>query len=190
MKKIVIGAFFIVFCSIQGCYWFEETIIEIFPKDKIAKYYLNNIISAPERNDETRPKYRAEQDFANFMESWNNNIKEVIFDVSLDSVLFKELKVEHKKLNATIVLHYNKFSNLDDSTHPGMLLWKLDDEYPISQNGTIVTIEGTRYIQWSSDTEKLVIKYRTTSKKELRKRRVYIRLAPYYKENQKSMRIR
>ena len=71
-----------------------------------------------------------------------------------------------------------------------MLLWKLDDEYPISQNGTIVTIEGTRYIQWSSDTEKLVIKYRTTSKKELRKRRVYIRLAPYYKENQKSMRIR
>ncbi len=180
MKKVIVGVLLLLLCGMQGCYWFEETIINVFPKDKIAKYYLNNIISTPDRDDEKKPKERALQDFNHFMDNWEQNIKEIVFDVSLDSVLFKELKVEHNKLNATVVLRYSKLTNLDDSSRPGFLLWKLDDDYPVSHNGTVITINGTKYIEWPADTDKLVIKYTTATRKELRKRRVYIRLAPFY----------
>ncbi|HUW07320.1 MAG TPA: hypothetical protein VMW01_13775 [Williamwhitmania sp.] len=190
MKRVSLGVFMVLLCGLHGCYWFEETIIQVFPKDKIAKYYLNNIISAPARENEPTPKERAAEDYAQFMDNWEHNIKEVVFDVSFDSVLFKELKVEHHKLNATVILHYTKLTNLDDSSHPGFLLWKLDDEYPISHNGTVVTFNGSKYIQWPADTEKFVIKYTTASRKELRKRRVYIRLAPFYLEQHKSTSVR
>ena len=185
MKKLATLTLILMLATAQGCYMFEEAIIEIFPHDRIAKYYLSNLVSAPDRDSEDSRKVRAEKDFKQFMENWDHNIEEVIFEASIDSVLYKELTIVHKKLNASVIVRYKKMNDLTDTIKPGYYLFKIDSGDPIEHNGTEIMIDSTKYAEWPEDTEKIVLKFRNISSKNIHRKRKFIRLGKLYSESLK-----
>ena len=183
MKRLTALTLILLLALTQGCYLFEEATVEIFPHDRIAKYYLSNLVSAPDRDNDVSRKERAEKDLKQFMENWNHNMEEVVFDVAIDSVLFKELKIVHKKLNASIIVRYKQISNLTDTIKSGFFHIKLSEDNPIEHNGMEVIIDSTKYAQWPEDTQKIILKYRNITVKNIHRQRKYIRLGKLYQES-------
>ncbi len=183
MKRLVALTLILVLAVAQGCYLFEEAIVEIFPHDRIAKYYLSNLVSAPDRNSEDSRKERAEKDFSQFMQNWNNNMEEVVFDVAIDSVLYKELKIVHKKLNASVVVRYKQLNNFTDTIKQGFYLFKITSDNIMAHNGTEITIDSTKYLEWPTNTEKIVLQFRNISSKDIHRQRKFIRLGANYQKS-------
>ena len=183
MKRLAALTLILTLALTQGCYLFEEAIVEIFPHEKIAKYYLSNLVSAPDRDNDISRKERAEKDFKQFMENWNHNMEEVVFDVSIDSVLFKELKIVHKKLNASVIVRYKQINSVTDTIKPGFYHLKLSPDNSIEHNGTEVVIDSTKYAEWPGSTEKIILKYRNITVKNIHRQRQYIRLWKIYQKS-------
>jgi len=183
MKKLAALTLILTLAFVQGCYLFEEASVEIFPHDRIAKYYLSNLVSAPDRDNEVSRKERAENDLKQFMENWNNNIQDIVFDVTIDSVLYKELKIASKKLNASIIVRYKQFSNLTDTLIPGFYHLRMTAGNPYRHNGTEVLIDSIKYVQWPESTEKITLNFRNISVKNIHRPRKYIRLGKLYQES-------
>ncbi|SDD30457.1 hypothetical protein [Williamwhitmania taraxaci] len=183
MKRVAALMLILTLAIAQGCYLFEEATVEIFPHERIAKYYLSNLVSAPDRDNDVSRKERAKTDLKQFLENWNNNMEEVLFDVAIDSILFKELKVIHKKLSASVVLRYKQLNNLTDTVKPGFYLLKLSADNSVVHNGTEVIIDSTNYAQWPKSTEKIILKFRNITVKNIHRQRMYIRLGKLYQEN-------
>ena len=183
MKRLIALAIILTLAFVQGCYLFETAVVEIFPHDKIAKYYMNNLVSAPDRNSEYSRKEQAENDLKQFLQNWNNNMEEIIFDVKIDSVLYKEIKVDHKKLNASVIVRYREFNNFTDTIKSGYYHYKLTGDN-IEHNGTEVVIDSTKYAVWPENTEKIVLKFRNISANDIRWnwRRKYIPLGKAYQK--------
>ncbi len=67
MKRLAALTLILTLAIAQGCYLFEEAVVEIFPHEKIAKYYLSNLVSAPDRDSDDSRKERATKDFNQFI---------------------------------------------------------------------------------------------------------------------------
>lgn len=140
-------------------------------------------MSAPDRNSEDSRKERAEKDFNQFMQNWNNSMEEVVFDVAIDSVLYKELKIVHKKLNASVVVRYKQLNNFTDTIKQGFYLFKITSDNIMAHNGTEITIDSTKYLEWPANTEKIVLQFRNISSKDIHHQRKFIRLGKNYQKS-------
>ncbi len=183
MKRLAALTLILTLAIAQGCYLFEEAVVEIFPHEKIAKYYLSNLVSAPDRDSDDSRKERATKDFNQFMQNWNNNMEEVVFDVAIDSVLYKELEADHKKLNASVVVRYKQLNNLTDTIKSGFYHFKITSENIVSHNGTEVVIDSTKYLEWPTSIEKITLRLRNISSKEIHHQRKFIRLGEIYRKS-------